>query len=78
MAISPINPSGRQEKYLFQMTCSELNPHPKWYIVLRLKRLGFMDAKTFFSIPHQRKQQEESSIAGFLISNALDIKGLKF
>lgn len=46
--VLPINPSGHRQKNLFQMSCSELNPHPKWNIVLRLKRLISKNAKVYF------------------------------
>lgn len=37
--VLPINPSSSGEKYLFQMSSPELNPHSEWWRGLRLKRL---------------------------------------
>lgn len=47
--VLPINPSGSRKKYLFQISCSVLNPHPKWNVVLRLKRVSSKNVKIFVS-----------------------------
>lgn len=46
--VLPINPSGHRQKNLFQMSCSELNPHHKCDIVAKLKRVISKNAKVFF------------------------------